>query len=217
MVEILFEDNHLLCLAKPAGLATQVSPDNTDSLETQAKAYIKRTYNKPGNVYLHAVHRLDKPTSGIVVFAKTSKALSRMNELMRQGGLEKTYRATVEGIVSTESGMLEHYLVHGDHKAYVSTKNDTLAKRCVLHFQVISRSENSSELEIRLETGRYHQIRAQLQAIGHPIVGDRMYGAKKNWYHPDAIALHHSRLLFCHPVTGQQIEINKANLESMLK
>ena len=205
MLKILFEDNHLLCVVKPKNLLTQHSPDE-NSLEDIAKEYIKTTYNKPGNVYLHAIHRLDKLTSGIVVFAKTSKALSRLNEMMREGEYEKQYEALVEGKVSPEVGTLEHYLIHGDHKAIIAKASNKEAKKSVLHYKVVAIEGTTSRLTIRLETGRYHQIRAQFAAIGHPVVGDTLYGAKTS--SPESgIMLHHAALTFCHPVTKEPIAL----------
>lgn len=200
MIEIIFEDNHLLVVNKPAGLLTQPSGTEQDSLEAQAKAYIKEKYQKPGNVFLEAVHRLDKPVSGIVVFAKTSKALSRLNESLRSKQAKKIYHAWVEGIPKQKEATLEHYLVHDDFIATIVSKEHPEAKLARLSYKLLESKENSSLLEITLETGRYHQIRAQLAAIGHPIVGDAKYGSKTN--RPE-IALTHVQLEIVHPVTGQ--------------
>lgn len=209
-LDILFEDNHLLCVVKPTNLPTQSAPNCHESLEDHAKAYIKKAQNKTGNVFLHAVHRLDKPTSGIVVFAKSSKALSRMNALIRDGEYKKYYVAIVETDVTPASGTLEHYLIHGEYKAIVATAHDAGAKRCVLHYTTLSKQNNATVLRIELETGRYHQIRAQFHAIGHPILGDYSYGAKMPFKNPEAkaIALHHASLCFCHPVTKVALELN---------
>lgn len=199
--EILFEDNHLLVVNKPAGMLTQ--PDNTgqDSLEVLAKAWIKERDKKPGNVFLGTVHRLDKPVSGVVLFARTSKALSRLNEAMRNKQSHKTYLATVEGILTPPQGTLEHYLTHDSHQASISHQNNPEAKLARLHYKVVSQQDELTLLEIILETGRYHQIRAQLSAIGHPIVGDGKYGSRKR-FREGAIALHHYRLQVPHPITG---------------
>ena len=202
--DILFEDNHLLCLNKPFGLATQPSLHNEISLEGIAKAYIKNTYNKPGNVFLHAVHRLDKVTSGIVIFAKTSKALSRLNEALRNHEIEKTYVAKVEGVCREPQGVLEHHLVHGEHKAYVSKSKE--AKKCRLTYKVVETGASTTTLEIFLVSGRFHLIRAQLAAFGHPIVGDSLYGAKTA-FQAGAIALWHTMARFTHPVTGKERRI----------
>jgi 23S rRNA pseudouridine1911/1915/1917 synthase len=203
--DILFEDNHLLCVYKPFGLATQPSLHNEESLEGVAKEYIKTTYNKPGNVFLHAVHRLDKVTSGIVIFAKTSKALSRLNETMRKKDFEKTYQAVVEGIVTPATATLEHMLIHGEHKALVSTSKE--AKKCLLSYKLICQNKENCLVEVDLETGRYHQIRAQFAAIGHPVVGDSLYGAKQP-FTKGAIALWHTNICFTHPVTNELITVS---------
>ena len=203
-LEILYEDNHLLCAVKPAGIATQVSKENPHSFEDELKAYLKTTYNKPGNVFLHAVHRLDKPTSGIVIFAKTSKALSRLNEEMLKRSFLKTYIAHVEGNVFPLKATLEHYLIHADHKAIVAKEGQLGAKLCKLSYEVTKKEKDTSVIQIELETGRYHQIRAQFAAIGHPIVGDMLYGAKTA-KKKGPIALHHASCIFFHPVTKKEI------------
>lgn len=202
--DILFEDNHLLCVYKPFGLATQPSLHNEESLEDLAKEYIKTTHNKPGNVFLHAVHRLDKVTSGIVIFAKTSKALSRLNESMRKKEFEKTYQAVVEGTLHKTSGTLEHMLIHGEHKAFVSLAKE--AKKCLLSYKLLCQNEQNAHIEVDLETGRYHQIRAQFAAIGHPVVGDSLYGAKQP-FTKGAIALWHTKVSFTHPVTHELVTV----------
>lgn len=201
-LEVLFEDNHLLAVNKPAGLATQPSEHNEQNLEDQAKAYIKIAYQKPGNVYLHPLHRLDKPASGIVLFAKTSKSLSRLQEAMRGQELKKIYWAIVEGKVVPEEGTLKHRLAHESHRATVCKDG----KEALLHYKVIDHIKSHSVVEIELQTGRYHQIRAQFSAIGHPVVGDTKYGAKTKLA-KEAIALHHMQLEFSHPVTKEPIVI----------
>lgn len=187
----IFCDNHLLVLDKPAGIATQ--PD----FHELAKNYIKEAFNKPGKVFLEPIHRLDKPVGGLVLFARTSKALSRMNEAMREKKLKKIYRARVEGIVE-ETGTLKHFLTHGEYRALI----DPNGKEAILHFERLEIFGDNSHVEIELETGRYHQIRAQFSAIGHPILGDQKYGAKKR---QENIALHHYKLQFPHPISKQEI------------
>ncbi len=203
MVEVLYEDNHLLALNKPAGLATQGSEHNKQSLEDEAKAYIKKAQNKPGNVYLHPIHRLDKPTSGVVLFAKTSKALSRLQEMMRELKIKKTYIAICEGTVLPQEGTLKHNLAHDEHKASV-TKD---GKPSILHYKVTKTHNSNSLITVELVTGRYHQIRVQFQAIGHPVLGDKKYGSSQSFY-KDGIALHHKTLSFSHPVTHILLEIS---------
>lgn len=199
---IIYEDNHLLVLNKPAGLLTQPSGTDQDSLEEQAKIYIKETYKKPGNVFLAAVHRLDKPASGIVVFAKTSKALSRLNESLREKKSEKMYQALVEGKVSNDEETLENTMIHDDFHAQIVYSSHIMGKKATLAYRVLERFSSTTRLEINLITGRYHQIRLQLSHIGHPIVGDHKYGAKTH-FKPEAIALHHYRLRLPHPVTKE--------------
>jgi 23S rRNA pseudouridine1911/1915/1917 synthase len=199
-LEILYEDNHLLAANKPAGLLTQPNEDSTDSLEEQGKAYLKKKYHKKGNVFLHPIHRLDKPVSGIVLFARTSKALSRLNAEMRARTLTKIYTAKVEGHLKKKSGELRHYLTHGSHRAHVSKSG----KKAILSYTVKKELTHSTLVEITLYTGRYHQIRAQFAHIGHPLLGDAKYGAKQK---SSRLALHHSQLIFTHPIAKQPLTI----------
>lgn len=217
MLDVIYEDNHLIVVNKPAGLLTQPTDEEQDSLETQTKAWIKEKYQKPGNVFLGVVHRLDRPVSGLVVFAKTSKALSRLNESVRGKHVQKIYRALVEGKPSKNSDTLEHYLRHDDFRAYVSTKQDPEAKLARLHYEVLEEKGDCSLLQIELETGRYHQIRAQLAAMGYPIVGDSKYGSKKI-FPKGIIALHHYRWSGEHPVTKDPItfEVKESSWDSHL-
>lgn len=206
MIDVLYEDNHLCIVNKPAGLLTQPSGTAQDSLETQVKVWIKEVRQKPGNVFLEAIHRLDKPVSGVVVFAKTSKALSRLNASMRQKETAKTYVALVEGSLNSPQGILEHYLVHDEFQAQVVSKNHPQAKFARLSYKVLKEFSQKSLLEIQLETGRYHQIRVQLAAIGHPIIGDAKYGSRIS-LEQGIIALHHRQLQIPHPITGDLIVI----------
>lgn len=196
--EVLFEDNHLLVVNKPAGMLTQ--PDNTGSasLLEECRAWLKHVHSKPGNVFLEAVHRLDKPASGIVLFAKTSKGLSRLNESMRAKHAHKVYLAVLSRKPDAATGTLKHYLVHGDHKAIVSTKADPQAKESILHYKIVN--DAPPVAEIILETGRYHQIRAQFAAIGSPLRGDARYGGVDGVF-----VLHHTRLQINHPITREPI------------
>jgi 23S rRNA pseudouridine1911/1915/1917 synthase len=204
-MDVVYLDNHLLVVAKPAGLATQPSLDNPDSLEGMAKSWIKQQYSKPGQVFLHAVHRLDKPVSGLVLFARTSKALSRLNEFMRMGRFKKTYFAVVEGVIHQNAGTLEDYLAHAEHIALKVKKESKDAKFCRLHYTVIQKSSSQTFVEIDLETGRYHQIRAQLSSFGFPILGDLKYGARTLSLGKNKIALHQGKLSFPHPTTQQDM------------
>lgn len=196
--KILYEDNHLLAVEKPAGWLTQPSGTDQDSLEEYCKRWLKEKYNKPGNVYLMAVHRIDKPVSGIVLFAKTSKALSRLNESMRSKKTKKIYFALVEGTPKQEEAVIEHFLVHGEFQAHVVQAESDQAKLARLHYRVLKQVDRHTLLEITLETGRYHQIRAQLSAIGHPILGDEKYGSREP-FTKGCIALHHGHLEIPHP------------------
>jgi 23S rRNA pseudouridine1911/1915/1917 synthase len=198
----LFEDNHLLVLNKPAGLLTQPSGTGQDSLEQRAKAWLKDIYHKPGRVFLEAVHRLDKPVSGVVVFGKTSKALTRLNACIRTKQTRKTYWAWVEGTLTENQGELEHCLIHDDFHAKVVDVQHPEGKISRLTYRVLMRKKERTLLEIELETGRYHQIRLQLAAIGHPIWGDRKYGSQHP-YESNAIALHHQRLQLPHPISQE--------------
>lgn len=185
---IIFCDNHLLVVEKSAGIPTQ--PDLVDL----AKAWVKKEFKKPGNVFLEAVHRIDKPVSGLVLCARTSKALSRLQEMMRKRTIRKTYIAIVEGKLPQE-GTLKHYLVHDEYRARIAPEG----KEAILHYRVIGYQGNLNLVEVVLETGRYHQIRAQFSAIKCPIVGDEKYGSKRQFR--EGIALHHQMVEFKHPVT----------------
>ena len=201
--EILYSDNHILVASKPAGWLTQPDQSKTPSLEGFAKEWVKSEYNKPGAVFLHAIHRLDKPVSGLVLFARTSKALTRLNEQSRAQEIERIYWAEVEGILPQKEARLKHYLIHGEHRAIVAREGDKEAKLAVLNYIVEKYKSHSTLVSIDLETGRYHQIRAQFMALGHPIVGDHRYGSKSNFH--EEIRLHGWQLLFEHPVTNEEL------------
>lgn len=209
--QVVHLDNHLLLVNKPAGLATQPSPTSNESLELHCKNWVKEQFAKPGNVFLQPIHRLDKPVSGLVLFARTSKALSRLNGSMRAGQMHKTYQALVEGNVLPLEGKLEHYLLHGDHYAHIVSADTKGAKRAILRYRLKEQHENTSLLEIDLETGRYHQIRAQLSAFGHPIVGDSKYGSKLA-FKGDGIALAHVRFSFPHPISNELLSFELSSI-----
>lgn len=196
---ILHEDNHLLVANKPAGILTQPSGTEQESLEAICKAWLKEKYGKPGNVFLEAVHRLDKPVSGIVLFAKTSKALSRLQASQRAKEGSKNYLALLEGIPHKKEGKLEHFLVHGDFQAFVDPKHPD-SKHSILHYRLLEERNGQALVEIDLVTGRYHQIRAQFAAEGMPIVGDKRYGGHGDGH---KICLHHFRLTFSHPISHE--------------
>jgi len=205
-IEILFSDNHLLIVNKPAGLLTQPNDTSEQNLEDLAKAWIKKTDQKPGKVFLHCIHRIDKPVSGIVIFARTSKSLSRMSEQVRNQKIDREYLAIVQGLLSPKKGRLEHYLAHSSHKAKVYKEPKENAKLATLQYEVIEDWNNYSLLKIQLETGRYHQIRAQLSYIGHPIVGDEKYGEDTK-FAKGVICLHQYQISFEHPVKKEKCTV----------
>lgn len=198
MPKVIYCDNHLLALDKPCGMLTQPSGTGLFSLECWAKTYLKEKFEKKGNVFLEAVHRLDRGASGIVLFARTSKALGRCQEQVRKKEWEKTYLACVEGTIKEDEGMLEDFLFHNDHQASVNPQG----KLSTLFFKVLRREKERTLVEIKLMTGRYHQIRVQFASRGHPIFGDEKYGSKKIF---NGIALHHTQLIAIHPVTREKI------------
>lgn len=209
-LEILYEDNHLIAVYKPANLVTQKTESSLESLEERVKLSIKERYKKSGAIYLHAVHRIDKATSGIVLFAKTSKALSRLNEMIREKKVKKQYIALCEGTFSNEEGTLSHFLIHGDFEAKVVDKDHPEGKKAELSYKVLSQKNEVARVAIDLTTGRYHQIRAQFAAIGHPILGDKKYGSTRaSPFSKDEIALHHYKMSFVHPVTKEEVVITK--------
>jgi 23S rRNA pseudouridine1911/1915/1917 synthase len=203
-LEVLYEDNHILAINKPAGVLTQPSGTDQENMQDACKDWLKKKYGKPGNVFLEAVHRLDKQVRGVVLFAKTSKALARLNASMRAKTTRKFYLALVEGRLKEPSGCLEHYLVHDDYHATIADISHPAAKKSALHYRVIEERAEDTLVEIELKTGRYHQIRAQLAAIGCPIVGDIKYGSSKIL--PEGrIALHHFRFEIPHPITNEPL------------
>ncbi|MDN4754112.1 RluA family pseudouridine synthase [Porphyromonadaceae bacterium W3.11] len=207
-MEILYEDNHLIVVNKAAGEITQGDKTGDEPLPELIKQYLKEKYNKPGNVYLGVVHRLDRPTSGIVVFAKTSKALSRMNELFRKDQVRKVYHAIVEAPPAQSAGELRHFLKKNQqqNKSYVVSRNTPNAKEAILEYRTIGSSDHYTLLEVELQTGRHHQIRVQLSSIGSVIRGDLKYGARRSL--PDAsISLHAYSITFIHPVTKEELHL----------
>jgi len=201
---ILFSDNHLLAVDKPPGTLTQDSGTGARNLEDWAREWIRKEKNKPGAVFLNAVHRIDRVVGGVVLFARTSKALSRLTGDVRARRCRKTYEALVEGAPTEPEGRAIHWLVHAERRAECAREGTPGAKRAVLRYRVLEREEDVSRLEIELETGRYHQIRAQLSALGTPILGDAKYGAKRS-FREEGIALLHARLEIRHPVRKDPI------------
>ncbi len=208
-MEILYEDNHLIAVNKRAGDIVQGDKTGDAPLSDLIKEYIKRRDHKPGNVFLGVVHRLDRPVSGAVVFAKTSKALSRMNALFAQHErVEKTYWAIVGTCPPQEQGTLVHWLTRDERRNVARAFDHEVAasKRAELDYRVVGRSDRYWLLEVTLRTGRHHQIRCQLAKVGCPIRGDLKYGAPRS--NPDgSISLHARRLRFEHPVSHEQITI----------
>nr|WP_314864415.1 RNA pseudouridine synthase [uncultured Flavobacterium sp.] len=207
-LQVLHEDNHLIVVNKRVGDIVQGDKTGDKPLSEIVKEYIKEKYNKPGEVFLGVVHRLDRPTTGIVVFARTSKALSRMNELFSNRETQKTYWAVVKNKPKKSQDKLVHYLKRNEKnntsKAHLKEVPDS--KLASLDYQIIKELTNYTALEIQLHTGRHHQIRAQLSAIGSPIKGDLKYGFDRS--NPDGgIHLHARKLSFTHPVSKEALTI----------
>ena len=206
MLEVLYEDNHLIAINKKSGDIVQGDKTGDAPLSDFVKAYIKKKYNKPGEVFLGTIHRLDRPTSGVVLYARTSKALSRMNEQFRNKEVQKTYWAVVDNAPPNTSGTLDNFLQKNEkqNKSYV-TKNKE-GKHAVLDFKLLKKLDNFYQLEVKPQTGRHHQIRVQLANIGCIVKGDLKYGAKRS--NKDAsIHLLAQKLEFVHPVTKDPISI----------
>ena len=208
---VLFEDNHLIAVEKQHGQTVQPEPGKPISLEEDVKKYIKETYNKPGDVFLGVIHRIDMPVSGIVLFAKTSKALERMNRIFEKREVTKVYIAAVENTPPTIEDTLTQWLKRDDQRKMVKAfdSDNTGCEKAQLRYKVIESTKEKSMLEITLLTGRKHQIRAQLSAIGCPIIGDVKYKARKA-FDEHRILLHAHKLSFKHPVTLQEVEIISA-------
>ena len=206
MLEVLYEDNHIIAINKKSGDIVQGDKTGDTPLSDFVKAYIKKKYNKPGEVFLGTIHRLDRPTSGVVLYARTSKALTRMNEQFREKQVQKTYWAVVDNAPANDSGTLENYLLKNQkqNKSYVTKAAD--AKHAVLDFRLLKKLDNFFHLEIKPKTGRHHQIRVQLAHIGCIIKGDLKYGAKRSNKNA-SIHLLAQKLEFLHPVKKESITI----------
>ncbi len=203
-MEIIYVDNHLLVINKRGGIPTQEGLGSSENATDWAKGWVKHKYDKPGKVFLEPIHRLDKPVSGLVLFARTSKALSRLQEMMRERKICKWYYALVQHAPAEAQGVLEHYLVHDEHRARVVPATDPGGKKAILSYRMLRDVPSGFLLEIELHTGRYHQIRAQFAQVRSPIVGDQKYGSSIIWC-KEGIALHHGKLSLVHPVTKQQL------------
>jgi len=204
---VLYEDNHIIAVNKTCNEIVQGDKTGDTPLSEIVKAYIKDKYNKPGEVFLGVTHRLDRPTSGVVLFARTSKALTRLNEMFKSHEqIRKTYWAIVQGAPKLPEARLENWLTRNEklNKSFIAKGTEKEAKKAILSYKTLVRGENYSLLEINLETGRHHQIRCQLAAIGCPVKGDLKYGAKRS--NPDGgICLHARKIEFIHPVSKEQI------------
>lgn len=207
-MQVLYEDNHIIIVYKQSGEIVQGDKTGDKPLSETIKEWIKEKYAKPGNVFLGVVHRLDRPVSGIVVFAKTSKALSRLNNMFRNGEVRKTYWAMVQTAPNMPEATLTNWLVRNEkqNKSYVYNNEMPNAKQAILKYKTIGQTEHYTLLEVNLLTGRHHQIRCQLAAMGCPIKGDLKYGARRS--NPDgSISLLSHKVEFIHPVSKRKIVV----------
>lgn len=205
---VLYEDNHIIIINKAAGEIVQGDKTGDESLCDTMKAYIKEKYAKPGNVFIGLPHRLDRPVSGVVVFAKTSKALERLNRMFSEGSVKKIYWALTKGIPVPAEAELESWILRNEkmNKSFSYPKEVKGSKRAVLHYRLAVASQNYNLIEVELKTGRHHQIRCQLSSIGCPIKGDLKYGAQRS--NPDgSISLHARYIEFVHPVSKELIAV----------
>jgi 23S rRNA pseudouridine1911/1915/1917 synthase len=207
-MEVIYEDNHIIIVNKQSGEIVQGDKTGDRPLSDIVKDYIKEKYQKPGAVFLGVVHRLDRPVSGLVVFARTSKALTRLNKMFAEGEVHKTYWALVKNAPQKTEDTLTHWLVRNEkqNKSYAYATEKPNAKKAILKYRLIGKSDNYSLLEVQLMTGRHHQIRCQLAAMGCPIKGDLKYGAPRS--NPDgSISLQSHRVEFIHPVSKERITV----------
>lgn len=205
---VVYEDNHIIIVNKTASEIVQGDKTGDIPLSETVKQYLKEKYQKPGNVFIGVTHRLDRPVSGLVVFAKTSKALSRLNEMFKTGEVKKTYWAVVKNRPPQEEGILEQWLVRNEkqNKSYVYNVQKPMSKKAILHYRLIACSDNYHLLEVDLKTGRHHQIRCQLAKLGCPIKGDLKYGFPRS-NSDGSICLHARYITFVHPVSRKLIEV----------
>lgn len=205
-MQVLYEDNHIIIVNKLSGEIVQGDKTGDKTLADDVKAYIKKKYAKPGEVFLGVTHRLDRPVSGVVVFARTSKALSRLNSMFRDGKVHKTYWAITRKRPEETEATLTHWIVRNEkqNKSYAYDREKQASKKAILHYNIIGASDNYTLLEVNLMTGRHHQIRCQLAKMGCPIKGDLKYGAKRS--NPDgSISLLARRIEFIHPVSQKPV------------
>lgn len=203
-LEILYEDNHIIVVVKPFNILSQADNTKDCDMLTIIKQYLKEKYNKPGNVYLGLVHRLDRPTGGIMVFAKTSKAAKRLSEDIKNDKFHKEYLAIIHGILKEKEGTLENYLLRLDNKKTIVTTKEK-GKIAILSYKVLESKNNLTLVKIALKTGRHHQIRVQFSNINHPLYGDQKYGIKDN----KQLALYAYKLSFKNPVTKNNLTFIK--------
>ena len=207
-MQVLYEDNHIIIVSKRAGEIVQGDKTGDVPLSETVAAYLKEKYSKPGNVFVGVPHRLDRPVSGVVVLAKTSKALSRLNDMFRAGSVDKRYLAIVKNKPEEPQGRLENWLVRNEkqNRSYAYDKEVPGSKKAVLNYKLVASSVNYNLLEVELLTGRHHQIRCQLAKLGCPIKGDLKYGAERS--NPDgSISLHAFHVTFEHPVSHEMIDV----------
>lgn len=208
-MNVIYEDNHIIVVNKESGEIVQGDKTGDAPLSDCVKDYIKQKYQKPGNVFLGVTHRLDRPVSGLVIFARTSKALSRLNEMFRKGDVHKTYWAIVKNCPTESEGRLVHWIVRNEkqNKSYAYAHEVKDSKKAVLDYRVLASGDNYHILEINLLTGRHHQIRCQLAAIGCPIRGDLKYGAQRS--NPDgSISLLSRHVELIHPVSKERLSFD---------
>ena len=207
-MEILYEDNHIIILNKRCSEIVQGDKTGDEPLSDTLKRWLKEKYNKPGNVFVGVTHRLDRPVSGVVLFAKTSKALARLNEMFKNGEIKKTYWAIVKDAPKVLNAEITHWLVKNEknNKSTAYEQEKPNSKKAILHYSTLLSSDNYTLLDIDLKTGRHHQIRCQLAKIGSPIKGDLKYGFSRS--NPDGgISLHARSIRFIHPVSKEEIYI----------
>ncbi|KAA6338698.1 Ribosomal large subunit pseudouridine synthase D [termite gut metagenome] len=205
---VIYEDNHIIAVNKTASEIVQGDKTGDTPLSETIKLYLKEKYQKPGNVFIGVTHRLDRPVSGLVLFAKTGKALARLNEMFKNGEIKKSYWAVVKNQPAEPESELVHYLTRSEraNKSYAYDKETPQSKKAILHYKLIGHSHNYHLLEIELKTGRHHQIRCQLAKIGCPVKGDLKYGAPRS--NPDgSICLHAREIKFIHPISQKWIEL----------
>ena len=216
-MEIVYEDNHLIIVYKHSGEIVQGDKTGDVPLSEDVKCYLKEKYQKPGNVFLGVVHRLDRPVAGLIVFAKTSKALTRLNKMFRDGEVHKTYWAITKNLPPQPEGTLTHWLVRNEkqNKSYAYDHEVPHSKKAILKYRLIGQSDHYCLLEVNLMTGRHHQIRCQLAHMGCPIKGDLKYGAQRS--NPDgSICLLAHHVEFVHPVSKQLISLDSPLPEDKL-